>query len=73
MDKKLLNEDIVYEIIVELYAKEKTIKRLSEEFNVSKKVIGLINDGCSYKIDHYKYPIRTCTDSLVMRGMEKSK
>tara|TARA_R110000824_G_scaffold101067_2_gene240009 strand:- start:912 stop:1166 length:255 start_codon:yes stop_codon:yes gene_type:complete len=73
MATKLLSEDAVYEIIVELYAKERTVKDLSKEFNVSRQAIGLINEGRSYKMDYYKYPIRTHQDSLIIREKDKLK
>ena len=73
MVTKLLNEDAVYEIIVELYAKERTIKDLSQEFNVSRQAIAQINEGRSYKMDYYKYPIRTYEESVMLREREKLK
>tara|TARA_R100000963_G_C4621383_1_gene88788 strand:+ start:217 stop:387 length:171 start_codon:yes stop_codon:yes gene_type:complete len=53
-----LSEDEVYEIIVELYAKERTVREIAKEFNVSKEDISRINTGKVYPLKHYTYPIR---------------
>ena len=53
-----MSEEKVYEIIVELYACEKTFREIAEEFKVSLSVIGNINLGLRYKMDNYSYPIR---------------
>ena len=70
MSAKRLSEDTVYEIIVELYAKEKTIRDISLDLGISQRVIGRINMGERYKMDYYKYPIRTHKESIRLRERE---
>jgi len=54
----MISEDKAYEIIVELYAREKTFKEIAKEFKVSNSLIGEINRGFCHKMDNYSYPIR---------------
>ena len=56
--EKKLTEDQVYEVIVELYARELSMNGIGEEFGVSRSLISEINKGEKYFIDGYKYPVR---------------
>ena len=53
-----LTEDQVYEVIVELYARELSMNGIGKEFGVSRSLISEINKGEKYAIDGYKYPVR---------------
>ena len=53
-----LTEDQVYEVIVELYARELSMDDIGKEFDVSRSLISEINKGEKYVIDGYKYPVR---------------
>ena len=53
-----LTEDQIYEVIVELYARELTMNGIGKEFGVSRSLISQINKGEKYAIDGYKYPVR---------------
>ena len=56
--EKKLTEDQVYEVMVELYARELSMAEIGNEFGVSKSLISQLNRGIKYPIDGYKYPIR---------------
>ena len=56
--EKKLTEDQVYEVIVELYARELSMVEIGNEFGVSKALISKINRGEKYAIDGYDYPVR---------------
>ena len=53
-----LTEDQVYEVIVELYARELSMDDIGKEFDVSRSLISEINKGEKYAIDGYDYPVR---------------
>ena len=53
-----LTEDQVYEVIVELYARELSMDDIGKEFGVSRSLISEINKGEKYAIDGYDYPVR---------------
>ena len=53
-----LTEDQIYEVIVELYARELTMNGIGKEFGVSRSLISEINKGEKYAIDGYDYPVR---------------
>ena len=73
MVTKLLNEDEVDEIIVELYAEERTFAQIAEEFGVSRETIGHINAGRVYKMEHYKYPIRLTGHKIAYERKQEKK
>ena len=53
-----LTTDQIYEVIVELYAEERSLREISEEFGVSRRTIHNINVGDLFRISNYTYPIR---------------
>ena len=57
-ETRKLTEDQVYEVIVELYARELSMAEIGNEFGVSKALISKINRGEKYAIDGYDYPVR---------------
>ena len=73
MATRLLNEDEVDEIMVELYAQERTFQQIAEEFRVSRETIGHINAGRVYKMEHYKYPIRLTGHKIAYERKQERK
>ena len=62
------NRDVIDEIMVELNAEELSMADIAKEFDISIPHLYNINDGKSWKIPNFSYPVRRCDGTMKSKG-----